>query len=516
MGNTNLNTFTAGPFINTNLDTVFFANTFSTTALTGNWIQVTLQTPFYYDGVSNFIVEAAQFGYSSGFSVMQATLTARSLFGSATATSVGTQDRLAHFGFDLLPVTDDAGIAAIDSPNIPSCTTPDVWVKLINEGANALTSATINWSVNGLLQSPLAWTGNLASFGGVSSPIWIGSHNFSPGDLLRVWTSDPNGVVDGYEENDTLEFAIPIHQIASLPSQTVICDGGSITLNPQISNGSFLWSTGDTTRSIVVDTEDNFGVTFTDVSGCVTSAITEVVKSMPVNLPDSLRFCEGGVATLQVGLQGTYFWSTGATASLIQVQQSGNYSVTVTDLYGCVSDASTEVTEVLLPIADFSTYTLGYGARFTNLSQNATSYLWDFGDGRTSNQESPDHIFPWPGGTFTVTLYAINECDTSTMSFEVYVDRDVSVENIENNKTFKIYPNPNNGNFNLEIKSGSASEYSYSITDISGKQITEAQIGVISGTHVEAIQLNNLSSGFYFVKVRSNNSTEKVLKVSVH
>src|SRR5690606_36933249 len=114
----------------------------------------------------------------------------------------------------------DAGIVSIDSPNIPSCTAPDVWVTLINDGSNVLNSVNFNWSVNGAAQPTLAWSGNLDSLGGTTSPIWIGTFAFSPGDVLRVWTSDPNGQQDSFDENDTLEFVVPIHQIASLPSLT--------------------------------------------------------------------------------------------------------------------------------------------------------------------------------------------------------------------------------------------------------------------------------------------------------
>ena len=48
---------------------------------------------------------------------------------------------------------------------------------------------------------------------------------------------------------------------------------------------------------------------------------------------------------------------------------------------------------------------------FTNNTVNGASYLWDFGDGNTSDEENPGHIYN-SSGTFTVTLVAwsINEC----------------------------------------------------------------------------------------------------------
>lgn len=46
---------------------------------------------------------------------------------------------------------------------------------------------------------------------------------------------------------------------------------------------------------------------------------------------------------------------------------------------------------------------------FTNTSTNATSYLWDFGDGQTSTQASPSHVYA-ASGTFTICLTATNNC----------------------------------------------------------------------------------------------------------
>lgn len=44
---------------------------------------------------------------------------------------------------------------------------------------------------------------------------------------------------------------------------------------------------------------------------------------------------------------------------------------------------------------------------FTNYSQDASSYAWNFGDGETSVEENPTHIFA-AEGTYTVTLTATN------------------------------------------------------------------------------------------------------------
>lgn len=59
---------------------------------------------------------------------------------------------------------------------------------------------------------------------------------------------------------------------------------------------------------------------------------------------------------------------------------------------------------------------------FTNLSQNATNYSWNFGDGGTSNEQNPRHTYgDWMDektkGSYNVTLLAKNtelKCESST------------------------------------------------------------------------------------------------------
>ena len=69
--------------------------------------------------------------------------------------------------------------------------------------------------------------------------------------------------------------------------------------------------------------------------------------------------------------------------------------------------------------------------KLLNLSKGATSYSWDFGDGKTSDEEEPEHVYELPG-VYDITLTAINEfgCTASVTSngaVEVRVGGDVKV-----------------------------------------------------------------------------------------
>ena len=58
---------------------------------------------------------------------------------------------------------------------------------------------------------------------------------------------------------------------------------------------------------------------------------------------------------------------------------------------------------------------------FTNYSQNATTYSWAFGDGETSTEENPVHVYA-EAGMYTVTLTAANdEGTTANYSLEIEI-----------------------------------------------------------------------------------------------
>lgn len=57
---------------------------------------------------------------------------------------------------------------------------------------------------------------------------------------------------------------------------------------------------------------------------------------------------------------------------------------------------------------------------FTNLSQGATSYLWNFGDGNTSTATNPTHNYTTVG-SFTVTLTATNDAGNNVNTKTAYI-----------------------------------------------------------------------------------------------
>ena len=86
--------------------------------------------------------------------------------------------------------------------------------------------------------------------------------------------------------------------------------------------------------------------------------------------------------------------------------------------------AISQLPESILPVANFSSnLTSGYAplsVQFTDLSENAAEWSWDFGDGTNSTEQNPTHTYS-AAGNYTVSLTAINANGTDSKSATINV-----------------------------------------------------------------------------------------------
>jgi hypothetical protein len=100
-----------------------------------------------------------------------------------------------------------------------------------------------------------------------------------------------------------------------------------------------------------------YSVTGTDINGCKNTATVciNVVANPTVTVVSSgTLICDGQTATLTAGGANTYSWSTSATGSTTVVSPTAttNYSVTGTDLNGCINSVS--ITQSVSTCAGFN------------------------------------------------------------------------------------------------------------------------------------------------------------------
>ena len=92
-------------------------------------------------------------------------------------------------------------------------------------------------------------------------------------------------------------------------------------------------------------------------------------------------------------------------------------------LSSCSSDDSTSSEDIPLS-ADIFQSTVGKKVAFQGLTNNATSWAWDFGDGTTSSEKNPVHVFA-EGGYYTAKLTATSD-DGSSVSREISLAVDLT------------------------------------------------------------------------------------------
>jgi PKD repeat protein len=101
---------------------------------------------------------------------------------------------------------------------------------------------------------------------------------------------------------------------------------------------------------------------------------------------------------------------------------SGTYNICLIAKNGCGSDTSCQniVITCTSPTASYTTSTSGMTVSFGNTSTNAALSHWDFGDGQSSNANSPTHVYN-TGGTFSVNLVVTNGCGADSVMTPVTV-----------------------------------------------------------------------------------------------
>ncbi|WNJ20744.1 PKD domain-containing protein [Pontibacter sp. G13] len=192
---------------------------------------------------------------------------------------------------------------------------------------------------------------------------------------------------------------------------------------------TYVWTDSVGTDSIASGmAAGTYTVTVTDSLGCSISQDFEIGQPTPIvpELVDSdPAFCGLANGSVTIDVTGGFpeyeiFWNTtppqtGPVAvDLFGGPDDGVYTALIVDSVGCETTFTYQVELSSQPIADFTTDFIGNGdtlildqagINFLNRSQFAFSYGWDFGDGQTSTDLNPIHVYHQTG-TYTVELVA--------------------------------------------------------------------------------------------------------------
>lgn len=205
-------------------------------------------------------------------------------------------------------------------------------------------------------------------------------------------------------------------------TSTLLCSGQPATLSLNGSTGTYAWSTGANTPSIVVNSFGAYSATVTNSCGQATSFIQINASTNPTISvsPASGVVCPGMNTTLTASSNMTNFqWSNGATTNPITVSAPGIYTVGVSNLCGTATATAIVTSFTLDPLvlsASSNTICPNQTATLTatggGSQGNPPSYTW-------SNNSLTGPVNTTSGGT--VTVMATNSCGTYSQAIVVHI-----------------------------------------------------------------------------------------------
>lgn len=241
---------------------------------------------------------------------------------------------------------------------------------------------------------------------------------------------------------------------------TTFCQGGFVNLNATTgTNYTYQWYNngqviaGATSSTYHATSTGNFTVKISDGACNTTSSpVSVLVNQIPSNLVNAsgnTTFCAGGNVTLYALGTGTYLWSNGATTQSINVAQSGDYSVIVSN-NGCTStSANTKVTVNPIPSASITPQgntTFCQGGFVNLVASGGTTYQWN-----TSSQNATINVNQ--SGTYSVNVFNQFNCQASASQVVTVNSKPTVTLNILNNVVYKtsaaiqLVGNPSGGTF---------------------------------------------------------------------
>lgn len=316
---------------------------------------------------------------------------------------------------------------------------------------------------------------------------------------------------------DTLTSQVTVGN-DSIPDFETDIYGSLVFLTAQTSSTSdYLWDCGDGTTGTGFSFHHRYSatgtytvtLTITSICGNIVTTTQDITITDGIGV-DSTSGCAPLTLTFnKLNPQSSSYWefsgadpsSSTATTQEVVFANPGNYSVTLFDanatpiqqLWVFVSSSS---------INPFSNNVAGNLVNFSN-NNNTTNLSWDFGDGTTSYQPNPSHIYE-STGDFLVTLSITTPCGVlTTLDTITITSLDAPIVPIDTSVT-EFVRNWVTGN-----KQG--------ITNVTG-QFTPQSIGTFNNFATDAIELDKgviLSTGDIMDAIGPNNTGSEGISLDI-
>ncbi len=344
---------------------------------------------------------------------------------------------------------------------------------------------------------------------------------------LSVFSNDP----------DDPEITVPITMMVAevavniTADEETICLGEDVQLTSVMIGGSgtftYTWTSdpagftsSEANVTVIPEVTTTYFLEVFDGVVTVNDQVTIQVNPLPVvNVGADTTICIGESVTLDAGAGfAGYTWSTGDTTQTIQAATSGEYSVVVSNEFGCTGTDALNLVVLQMPEKPVITSGPATVDNYVSTSSNyacnpvtdASEYQWTVtpAEAGTTSGTGNSADFMWAGGytgSVTVTVMALNDCGTSEISDSftttIYSSAGLNENTAENQLV--IYPNPTDGKITLRIPSQKAFTGDLTVTDVGGSSVYSRTGIMIPAGDVSTLDLGQLPEGIYSIKLSS-------------
>ncbi|HBG69245.1 MAG: hypothetical protein A2W93_04105 [Bacteroidetes bacterium GWF2_43_63] len=324
----------------------------------------------------------------------------------------------------------------------------------------------------------------------------------------QVYVTDASGCSDN-QNFIVLNQGSDLALTNAIITQT-ICNASNGRIDISFSGGiapyMFNWSNGSHLQNLSNVNAGNYSVTITDAFGCMTTG-TWTVGNQPGTLVSASisadEYCGNSSGSIMVSTSGgatpyNFEWNNGSTVEDLSSLHAGNYSLTVTDYFGCeiiLFDTVVNITSGISIVQDsLFNESCGQsdGAVYVTIQGGAAPYsiLWNTG-------AITDDIAGLSAGNYSLTVTDATSC-SQLMNVQIINNAGGMVLSYSN--TQDEFCGHSDGFIDIEVTGGFA-PYSY---DWSNGDTTQDIILLSHGTYVVTVTDNNgcsMNSSFSIVNL---------------
>ena len=451
-------------------------------------------------------------------------------------------------------ISNDAGVEDLTiSDTYVTNSTITIGGTIENTGLNTLNSVDINWSTDGgVTVNTNSLTPSTASFGSTSFTHTITATALNPGLFtdLMVWTSNPNGVADSLNANDTIRTRFFVNNGTTVSREVLLeefttapcqfCPDGAVVVEQILASNPAVIAVGEHacfgTDAMTIPEASTYCSAFG--SGAPTACIDRVLFPGETSVAHGRGTWSANAATraaigspVTLNVTGTYNATNrqvnaDVTANFADYAVPGDIRVTLFVVEDSVTGAGSGYNQVNAynnsaghPYAGAGNPIVGFVRRHVLRDVYPTNDAW--GDNTvipTSPVLNTNYV---KNNTFTLnSTWKSN--DVSLVAFVSYYNvntdervvlnaADVKLNNLTSSvgeiekdaSSLSIYPNPTADVSTIEFNLSTSKAVLLSVRDMTGKEVIVKDFGTLSaGVQKIAFDATNLTNGIYFASMK--------------